>query len=150
MTAATPDTEAEPSRTTVSETTLPLPPEPFVYTTVPDLWTLMPSTGGVPGVVYLQCNVTNVKRAQNEGWLHIEGRAYVYTIVGPKGRVDCQLYCKGTPIPGQGSRSGARECQVDVSIYHLTGLEEELAEESTEPKRSATAPPIKPKTKVGA
>ena len=111
------------------------PHAPYTYHGVPSLRQLMTRTGGVPGVAYLQCAVANLKRAQNEGWGRIEGRAQrVYTIVGPKGQVDCELYCQGTPIPGQGTDSGARRCEVDLEIYNLTGLdEEEPTEQNTKP-----------------
>ncbi len=112
-------------------------PQP-IYNHVPSLWEALPATGGQPGVKYLHCNVTNLVRARNEDW----GRTYgadgqvtsTYEIVGPKGTVACELLSKGNPIPGQSPHSGKRECEVDMSIYHLSGLKDGGTTASSEPK----------------
>ena len=101
------------------------PQLPWTYhDTIPTLLQLMPETGGVPGVEYLQCSTQRLRRAQDEGWVRMHGgRQKVYTIVGPKGRCDCELYARGNPIVGQSHDSGARNCEVDLEIYQITGIE---------------------------
>lgn len=100
--------------------TLPGTAEDFVFKHIPKLTELLPSTGGIPGIVYAQICVHNRKRAQNEGWKQIQG-AKIYTILGPDDRVDMELLAKGTPVLGQGPESGARKCWVDTEVYTLTG-----------------------------
>ncbi len=99
-------------------------PAPFTYTNgIPTLSQLLPRTAGVPGVSYLQCSTANLRRAQDEGWLRIAGREQkVYTIIGPNGSIDCELYAMGEPIPGQSHTSGARNCDIDRNIYVATGI----------------------------
>ena len=95
---------------------------PYTYDHIPQLGELMPSTGGIPGVLYLQCTVGNLRTAQDQGWGGIVGGSRVYTIVGPTGSADMHLLCKGTPIPGGDPSSGARKCVVDAAVEELTGL----------------------------
>tara|TARA_Y100000590_G_scaffold413_1_gene607 strand:+ start:5162 stop:5530 length:369 start_codon:yes stop_codon:yes gene_type:complete len=99
-----------------------MPAEEYIYDHIPTLRELLPSTAGVPGVQYAQISAKNLRRAQDEGWLKISGKQKIYTISGPKGTVDCELYAKGKPIPGQGSQSGARICYVDSEVYKGTGF----------------------------
>lgn len=112
---------------------------------IPSLRELLPKTGGIPGVTYLQCAVTNLRRAQDEGWGKMVGGSLVYTIVGPEGEVDCELYCKGQPITGQPSSSGARRCEVDLMIEEATGLQIQprlKAREEEPPKPSKREAPV--------
>ena len=109
----------------------------FVYNHVPNLKELLPNTGGIPGVQYAQVSTENLRKAQDEGWLKISGAQKLYTIIGPSGKVDCELYAKGKPIPGQGSGSGKRICWVDGVIYSKTGLGEQPAKAA--PKAQAAA-----------
>ena len=98
------------------------PQAPYVYHEIPSLDQLLPSTGGVPGVEYAQVTTANLRRAQDDGWSKLTGRQMIYTIEGPTGRVDCELYGKGKPIVGQGTKSGRRRCWVDPEIRRVTGL----------------------------
>lgn len=99
------------------------PNRPYTYDGhIPQLRELMPTTGGVPGVTYLQVTVGNQRTAQDTGWGDISGGSRVYTIVGPKGIADMRLMCKGKPIPGGDTMSGARKCVVDAKVEDLTGL----------------------------
>ena len=97
-------------------------PRPNTFDHVPDLRELLPKTGGIPGVLYAQVSISNARKAQDEGWGDMHGNLAIYTITGPSGTVDCKLVCKGKPIPGQGSGSGARVCLADDTIYQLTGI----------------------------
>ena len=68
----------------------------YFYDHLPSLKELMPSTGGVPGIEYLMVSTTNLRRAQDEGWLRSSGSEQrVFTLEGPAGRVDCELYSRG-------------------------------------------------------
>lgn len=105
----------------------------FIYDHVPNLRELLPTTAGIPGVQYAQVSVTNLRKAQDEGWVKISGAQKLYTINGPSGKVDCELYAKGKPIPGQGVTSGARICYIDKDIYAKTGL----GKKAVKPTRNA-------------
>ena len=101
----------------------PTPTPDYTYRDhIPQLRELMPKTGGVPGVKYLQCTLGNLKLAQDDGWGNIVGGSKVFTIVGPKGSADMHLLCKGEPLPGGDVHSGVRECVVDAKVEDLTGL----------------------------
>jgi hypothetical protein len=95
---------------------------PFTFDHIPQLRELMPTTGGIPGVTYLQCTLGNLRKAQDKGWGGIVGGSKVYTVVGPKGSADLHLLCKGKPIPGGDIHSGARKCFVDDLVEDMTGL----------------------------
>jgi hypothetical protein len=111
---------------------------PYTYQNhIPQLKELMPRTGGVPGVKYLQVVTGKHERiAQDDGWGDIVGGSRVYTIVGPRGAAHMRLMCKGRPIPGGDPNSGARECMVDAEVEELTGLRVNGLEEP-EPKPRA-------------
>ncbi len=94
----------------------------YHYTHIPSLQELLPTTGGIPGVQYLQCSLNNLRRAQDDGWGKISGRQMVYTVEGPDGTAHCELYARGKPIPGMSSDSGARRCFLDKDIRKLTGI----------------------------
>jgi len=107
----------------MTETTRPLP-QGIEFNHIPNLAELLPNTKGIPGVEYLQCSVTNLMRAQKEGWKQIHD-ALMYSIVNPADptkRVDVQLVCKGDPLRSAGRNSGARLCSVDNAIPEATGL----------------------------
>jgi hypothetical protein len=95
----------------------------YEYDHIPTLKELMPTTAGIPGVEYAQVATTNIRMAQDLGWGRICGNQKVYTITGPKGSVDCELYCKGTPIIGEDHKAGRRVCMVDKDIRAKTGLD---------------------------
>jgi hypothetical protein len=116
-------------------------PQSYIYHEIPTLDQLLPSTGGIPGVEYAQITTDNLRRAQDEGWSKLTGRQMVYTIEGPNGRVDCELYGRGKPIPGQGTRSGRRRCWVDPEIRRVTGLGlVEIPQPEPEPEAQPQAP----------
>jgi hypothetical protein len=94
---------------------------PFVYYRIPQLRELMPKTGGLPGVTYLQCAVINLRKAQDDQWKRVVNSS-TYTIVGPEGEIDCELLCKGRPIPGGDVFSGRRSCEVDTLIEEITRI----------------------------
>ena len=118
---------------------------PYTWDHVPRLHELMTKTAGIPGVEYLQCAVANIRQAQDGGWLRTAGSEQrVFTIIGPDGSIDCELYSRGEPIPGQGPYSGARKCEIDRLIYEVTGLlsgyeDEEKAEKATAKSGSSEA-----------
>lgn len=94
---------------------------PYTYDHVPTLKELLPTTGGLPGVKYIQLCTTNAKAGQDGGWGPVEN-AKIFTITGPKGSSDILLACKGTPIRGASTQEGARTMSLDEDIYKLTGL----------------------------
>jgi len=96
-------------------------PQSYVYDHIPALRELLPKHRGIPGFEYLQCSVSNLRRAQDEGWIEVEGTVF-YTIEGPKGAADMKLLVRGRRIPGQPYDSGARLCHCDKTIEPLTGL----------------------------
>ena len=125
---------------------------PYTYNHIPQLPELMPSTGGVVGVEYLQCTVGNLRAAQDvkeeDGgpWGGIIGGSKIYTIVGPEGSADMHLLCRGKPIPGGDVNSGARFCVVDGDVEQLTGLKVKPVEEpepETDPVSETIAKAVK-------
>lgn len=94
----------------------------YTYDHIPSLKELMPTTAGIPGVEYAQVCVHNIRLAQDLGWGRISGNQKVYTITGPTGSVDCELYCKGKPISGECPQGGRRVCSIDKEIVKLTGV----------------------------
>ena len=111
---------------------------PYTYDHIPQLRELMPTTGGIPGVTYLQVTVSNQRTAQDDGWGNISGGSRIYTIIGPKGPADMQLMCKGKPIPGGDTNSGSRKCMVDANVEGITGL---FVNPPEEPPEVEEAPP---------
>lgn len=94
---------------------------PYTYDHVPTLKELLPTTGGLPGVKYIQVCIFNAKVAQDDNWGPVEN-AKLFTITGPKGSSNILLACKGTPVRGASTQEGAREMSLDEDIYKLTGL----------------------------
>jgi hypothetical protein len=120
-------------------------PRQFVFDHWPSLGELLPKWQGIPGYTYFQCCVTNLRRAQDEGWVEVDNTV-IYTIEGPKGSVDLKLLCRGRRIPGQPHNSGARLCFADKTGEALTGLwinphqhEEDQSEEILEEKPQVSA-----------
>jgi hypothetical protein len=111
---------------------------PYTYDHIPQLKELMPTTGGVPGVTYLQCTVENRRIAQDDGFFNDTATTEIYTIVGPNGTADMDLLCRGKPIPGGCTKSGARKCMVDARVEELTGLyvNGPPPEEKSEPEKA--------------
>lgn len=93
----------------------------YGYDYVPKLGKLLPKTGGVPGVEYIQVCTANAKPAQDQGWGPVHG-AFLYTITGPKGSADMLLACRGTPDASRSNDSGACMMNLDDDIYRLTGI----------------------------
>jgi hypothetical protein len=112
-----------------------------VYDHIPTLNELMPQTGGIPGVTYAQIATHNLSKAQDAGYGKVSGKQLVYTIQGPNGVADCELYATGQPIPGQDTTNGRRKCYVDIDIKRATGhgMEPEPAPEPKAPKVAKTA-----------
>lgn len=81
---------------------------------------LLPQTGGIPGFQYAQVSGKHRKRAQNEGWLPVDN-SYTYTIIGPKGSIDMDLFCRGHRILGQSHDAGRRVMVVDTAVQEATG-----------------------------
>ena len=105
-------------------TTDPAPPfkiRNYVFDHIPGLGELLPKHRGRPGFEYLQCCVTNLRRAQDEGWTEVEN-TMIYVIEGPKGEAHMKLLARGKLIPGQPTDSGARLCLCDTVVQDLTGL----------------------------
>ena len=94
---------------------------PYVYDHVPTLRELMPSTAGLPGVIYSLVCLQNAKDAQDAGWGSVEGAKF-FSITGPRGTVSMVLACKGTPIRGASPKSGARRLLLDLDIYRMAGV----------------------------
>jgi hypothetical protein len=96
-------------------------PRKYVFDHVPDLRELLPKWRGRPGFTYLQCVTSNLRRAQDEGWVEVDNTV-IYTIEGPKGSADLKLLCRGSLTPGQPHDSGARLCYCDKAVEQLTGI----------------------------
>ena len=92
---------------------------PLVYDHIPRLKELLPKQGGLPGFQYAQVSGDRRRRAQDEGWLQVND-SYTYTIIGPKGSIDMDLFCRGKLIPGQPSNSGKRVMVVEHQIWFPT------------------------------
>jgi len=62
----------------------------YVPTLGPGPGTLMPRTGGLPGVKYAQICTNHVIKARREGWDGVRD-AEPYIISGPAGEAECML-----------------------------------------------------------
>lgn len=106
---------------------------------------LLPATGGLPGVTYLQCALENLRRAQDEGWGEVSGGSHVYTIANPErgAEIDMKLLCRGKPLWGRDLHSSRRECLVDQLVEERTGLriDRAAAAPEAEPEQDTAAPP---------
>jgi hypothetical protein len=98
----------------------------------PGVGTLMPNSGGRPGVTYAQVCTHNLVRAMREGWEQVKD-SEPYVVVGPSGEAAVMLLCSGKPIRGGRSASGACKCKIDREIYTLTGFEDPDACSKEEP-----------------
>ena len=94
----------------------------WVFGFIPNLRNLLPKMKGIPGFKYAQICTSNLWKAQDQGWLEVDGTA-IYIIRGPKGDATMKLYTMGKRIPGQAHDSGARVCLVDKDVEDVTGLE---------------------------
>ncbi len=98
---------------------------PPIYDHIPVLYhkkdpCLLPKTGGIPGFQYAQISTSCRKRAQDEGWLPVDN-SWTYTIVGPNGSIDMDLFCRGRRILGQSHDAGRRVMVVDTAVQEATG-----------------------------
>ena len=93
----------------------------WVFGFIPNLKNLLPKLRGIPGFKYAQICTSNLWKAQDQGWLEVDGTA-IYIIRGPKGDATMKLYTMGKRIPGQAHDSGARVCLVDKEVEDVTGL----------------------------
>ena len=98
-----------------------------------ELPSLLPHKGGLPGLVYFQIPSRLRRLAQDEGWKSTSGTK-LYSIIGPRGEIDCELVCKGRIIPGCDTLDNKRAMQVHNDIFEETGLSAEtgLPEEFSE------------------
>ena len=94
---------------------------PYLFDRVPTLEELLPQTGGRPGVTYAMVATSNLRKAQEQGWERLAGNTPIWTVEGPKGTVDFELWGRGKPIPGQDPNSSRCLCYVDKSIREDTG-----------------------------
>jgi len=97
-----------------------VPVNQVAYDYIPVLRDLLPQFRGIPGYYYLQVEVNNQSRAENEGWLEV-ANSVTYRVEGPNGSCDCRLYCWGSRIAGADYKSSKRECFVDRDILAATG-----------------------------
>ena len=111
----------------------------WVFGFIPNLRNLLPKMKGIPGFKYAQICTSNLWKAQDQGWLEVDGTA-IYIIRGPKGDATMKLYTMGKRIPGQAHDSGARVCLVDKDVEDVTGLEINGENDGTvnEPEKSET------------
>lgn len=111
----------------------------WVFGFIPNLKNLLPKLRGIPGFKYAQICTSNLWKAQDQGWLEVDGTA-IYIIRGPKGDATMKLYTMGKRIPGQAHDSGARVCLVDKDVEAVTGLEINGVEDAAvkEPERLQT------------
>ena len=93
----------------------------YTYDHVPTLEELLPNSGGRPGVEYAIVSTLNMRKAQDEGWERLAGNQKIFTITGPAGSADCELFGRGKPIRGADASSGRRRCFVDGSVRDATG-----------------------------
>jgi hypothetical protein len=91
----------------------------YTYNEIPKLHQLLPETGGLPGVTYAIVALENARKAQDQGWSRLTGNQKIFTVVGPNGAVDCELYGKGAPIRGLDASGGRRTCVVDKAVSKL-------------------------------
>lgn len=85
--------------------------------------TLMPRTGGLPGVKYAQICTNHVIKARRYGWDGVRD-AEPYIISGPAGEAECMLMCQGKPIRNASPMGGSQVCELDREIFVLTGFED--------------------------
>ena len=97
-------------------------PKPYYYKFIPRLEDLLPKSGGVPGVKYAIVAISNARKAQDEGWERLAGNQKIFTIEGPEGSVDCELFGLGKPMRGLDHFSGKRVCMIDKVIRETTGF----------------------------
>lgn len=93
----------------------------YTYDYIPTLEQLLPSNGGLPGVEYAIVATSNMRKAQDEGWERLAGNQKIFTVTGPQGEVDCELFGRGKPIKGADAQAGRRRCYVDGSVRDRTG-----------------------------
>lgn len=110
-----------PTNLSTSDPAPPFQTRNWAFDHVPALGELLPKHKGRPGFEYLQCAVTNLRRAQDEHWSEVEN-TMIYVIEGPKGEAHMKLLARGKPIPGQSTDSGARLCLCDKTVEELTGV----------------------------
>jgi hypothetical protein len=96
--------------------------KPYNYDHIPTLEQLLPNTGGLPGVRYAIVSTMNMRKAQDDGWERLSGNQKIFTIVGPKGSVDCELFGKGRPMRSMDVASGRRVCLIDKDVRKATGF----------------------------
>jgi hypothetical protein len=96
--------------------------KPYHYTNIPSLEQLLPNTGGLPGVRYAIVSTSNMRKAQDDGWERLSGNQKIFTIEGPKGSVDCELFGKGKPMRSMDVASGRRVCMIDKDVRKATGF----------------------------
>lgn len=107
----------------------------ITYTWIPQIEELLPKTGGLPGVEYLQCSAENQPRADAEGWRPVH-RSRPYVIASPKDptkRVAMTLLGCGEPLRSLSPYSGRRVCWVDKLVEERTGL---IIESPNQPDRA--------------
>ena len=107
--------------------------KPYTYSKIPTLEQLLPNTGGLPGVKYAIVSTSNMRKAQDDGWERLSGNQKIFTIKGPSGVVDCELFGKGEPMRGIDVSAGRRVCMIDKSIRDATGF-------GTEPPKGGSDP----------
>jgi hypothetical protein len=98
-----------------------VPEATVIFDHIPTLKELLPQFHGIPGFYYLQVAVQGKSIAEREGWAPVADRP-TYTIMGPEGSCDMNLYCVGDRVPGVTHQSGKRTCEVDLNIREITGL----------------------------
>jgi len=102
----------------------------YTFTSIPKLGpavegdalhSLLPQRGGYPGYEYAQWPTDDQRTAEDRGWQDVEGTRS-YTIVGPKGAIDCILLCHGVPLHDTDVQSNRRVMSVHQRIFDVTGL----------------------------
>lgn len=116
--------------------------KPYTYTKIPRLKQLLPRTGGLPGVEYAIISTSNMRKAQDLGWERLAGAQKIFTIEGPKGNADCELFGKGAPIRGMDTLAGVRRLSIDPEVRKVTGFVSEPPKGGSD--STAPAPAVKP------
>jgi len=89
----------------------------------PNLRELGFSNGGVPGIEYAYLTSDDRRKAQSDGFGAVLGGAGTFfTVTGPKGEVDLEVWGRGRPIRGLDTNQLQPSIYVSDKAEQATGL----------------------------